>query len=397
MILYILLSIILGIIIGTTTGLIPGIHINLLGAGILLAIEKIPFGINKIYLVSFICSLSITHTFMDFIPSVFLGCPDAENSLLPGHELLKNGKGLQAVFLSSYGSLAGIFLIAIFSPILIYLLPKVTLMINPFIVYILIGISLFLFIKEKDKISSLKIILLTSIAGMIVLNLEVDESLLPMLSGFFGIPLILESIKNKTEIKKQETTLELPKKKAKSLTFAMISSLICGFLPGLGTSQSAVISTSLYRTAREEFLILIGAANTIVLIASFLMIYTTGKIRTGVAAVISEILPDFSFKIFIIILICALISGTISFFLAIYLSKKICNKISEYDYKKISIGVLILIVGINLLVGKASGILILVFCSIIGLYSNKLEVRKSNMMYCLLTPTIWFYLKNSFG
>jgi TctA family transporter len=98
------------------------------------------------------------------------------------------------------------------------------------------------------------------LAGLVILNSNFSEPLLPMFSGLFGIPLIIESIKNKTKIKEQENRIHLPKKKLKPLIFAGLSSMICGFLPGLGTSQSAVLSTSFYKTSREEFLMLIGAA-----------------------------------------------------------------------------------------------------------------------------------------
>ncbi len=88
-----MLSLFLGIITGALTGLTPGIHINLIGVS-LVSLSSSVF-INPFYLVTFITSLAITHTFIDFIPSIFLGCPDTDTelSILPGHELLKKGHG----------------------------------------------------------------------------------------------------------------------------------------------------------------------------------------------------------------------------------------------------------------------------------------------------------------
>ena len=119
MLIEILFFLVLGIIAGTITGLIPGIHINLIGAFLIALSTTILFSIPPIFLVVFISSMAITHTFLDFIPSIFLGCPDTDTelSILPGHELLKKGQGYQAIMLTAYGSLAAIIiLIAISLP-----------------------------------------------------------------------------------------------------------------------------------------------------------------------------------------------------------------------------------------------------------------------------------------
>jgi TctA family transporter len=54
----------------------------------------------------------VTHTFLDFIPSVFLGAPEGDTALsvLPGHRLLLKGMGYEAVKLSAFGSLMSVFL-----------------------------------------------------------------------------------------------------------------------------------------------------------------------------------------------------------------------------------------------------------------------------------------------
>jgi TctA family transporter len=128
---------------------------------------------------------------------------------------------------------------------------------------------------------------------------------------------------------------------------------------------------------------------------SFLTLYSVGKTRTGVAVLIKEVSINFSYKIIILILISVLISGIFSFFITLFISRKICNRIDKYNYQSISLIVLITIIAINFIVGRVTNILILIPCALIGLYSNKLNARKSNMMYCLLTPTIWFYLTNN--
>src|SRR3989338_153036 len=86
-----IIAIILGIGVGIFTGLSPGIHINLISV-ILLSFYSSFSEINPFFLVIFIVSMAIAHTFMDFIPSVFLGAPDENSflSILPGHQLFRS-------------------------------------------------------------------------------------------------------------------------------------------------------------------------------------------------------------------------------------------------------------------------------------------------------------------
>ena len=91
----IILFLILGIIAGAVAGLLPGIHINLIGAILVSISATILSSVNITSLVVFIVAMAITQSFVDFIPSILLGCPDTDTelSVLPGHELLKNGEG----------------------------------------------------------------------------------------------------------------------------------------------------------------------------------------------------------------------------------------------------------------------------------------------------------------
>lgn len=393
MIIEIIIFIFLGTFFGTISGILPGIHSNLLATGILYLTNYIK--INPIYALTFIVSIGITHTFVDFIPSVFLSCPSQEKSLLPGHELLNQGRGNQAVFLSTLGSIFGIFLVIIISPILIYTFPKINLLLKNKIEYILIIILLSSIFKEKQKLKTILVILITGILGTLVLNLNIKDPLLPLLTGLFATPLIIESIKNKVEIPKQDEGIEIPKRIKKSILLSTFSSLICGFLPGVGISQSATIATSFSKTEREEFIFILGTINTMILTLSFIVLYTISKTRTGIASAIKELFPTISIKILIFVLIISLISGIVSFFITIFLSNKFSKIITKINYKKISILILIFVFLLNLIIVKFKGIIILISATIIGVYSNSLEIKKTNMMSCILIPTIFFYLSNS--
>lgn len=398
MLIELILFLLVGIAFGTITGLIPGIHINLIGATLVSLSFSLFYKISPIYLVVFITSMSITHTFLDFIPSIFLGCPDTDTelSILPGHQLLKQGQGYQAILLTSYGSLAAILILTLITlPILyiINILPITYATFQKFIPLFLILISFILIFLENKKFPATLVFVLTGILGLSVLNLEnLNQPLFPLLTGLFGSSMILTSIKNKTEIaeqiiKKPKISLMHP------LLGSIIASPICSFLPGLGSGQAAIIgNTILRKNDKKGFLVLLGATNTLVMGFSFISLYLISRTRTGAALAIKEIFPQISFSILMLIIITALITGLISFKLTNHLAEFFTKQIHKINYTKISIATLSLLLFLVFLVSDFLGLIILIISTLTGLYCISLGVRRTNMMGCLLIPVILFYL-----
>ena len=103
----ILLSVLAGYLLGVFSGLVPGIHTNNF-ALILLALSPVlsENGVLPLYISLMILSNSISHSFHDIIPAIFLGAPgdDMALAVLPGHTLLLEGRGPEAIRLSALGS-----------------------------------------------------------------------------------------------------------------------------------------------------------------------------------------------------------------------------------------------------------------------------------------------------
>jgi putative membrane protein len=387
-----LISIVAGILAGTITGLIPGIHINLVGT-ILISLSATIFAkINPIYLAMFITAVAITHTFVDFIPSIFLGCPDDDSSLsvLPGHELLKDGRGYEAVMLTIYGGIAATFLLPLLAFPLSFLFSNIyDLIVSKMFWILLITFSILIF-TEKRKLVALFVFLISGLFGLCALNLELNEPLLPMLTGLFGSSLLILSVKNKTQIPEQK--ISSPSKKIiKPVLSSVIASPLCGFLPGLGSGQAAVLGNLFSKGDKEGFLTLIGSTNILVMGFSFISLYAISKTRTGAAAAVKEILGNLSGQVLILILLAILISGIISFFVTKFLAKVLSKKIDKINYTKISLFTLIFLIIIVFVISGFLGLLVLVASTLLGIFCNSLNVKKTNMMGCLLLPTIIYY------
>ncbi|MEK6741918.1 MAG: tripartite tricarboxylate transporter permease [Nanoarchaeota archaeon] len=392
----IVLFLCLGTAVGIFTGLVPGVHINMVGSLIASSSLLLISSINPIYLVVFIVSMSITHVFVDFIPSIFLGAPQegTELSVLPGHEMLKNGLGLQAVHLASIGCLIGLFIFVIMILPLSFITkvfsesaigPKV-------IPFVLIFISLNVVFSEEKKFSALFAFLLSGVLGLIVLNLGLKDPLVPLLTGLFGASGVLLSIKSKTKIESQKTSEKIKIKKFKPLLASTFFSPLSLFFPALSSGQIAVIGNRFSKSNKEEFLFMLGAINILAMSFSFLALFLIAKTRTGSAAVVKELVGVPGINTFVLIVVIIVVSGVCAFFVTKFLSKKFLIILQKIDYTKVSFFVLGIMVLVTFLVGGFFGLLVLLVSTATGVYCISMKVSRINMMGCLLLPTIIFYL-----
>lgn len=399
MILALIAALLIGVSAGTLTGLLPGFHINLVSA-ILLSLSAFFLSfVSPLSLVIFIASMSITHTFLAFIPSIFLGCPDSDTSLsvLPGHYLLMEGKGYEAIISVLYGGIIGTATILILTPLFLFFLPEIFSYLKFVMFLILIIASFYLILKNENKFVSLIIFILAGFLGLLSLNLHLQEPLLPLLSGLFGSSSLITSIFKKQNIPEQKIfkLREIkPKLKETSNIFlaSLVSSPLCSFLPSLGSSQAAVIGSDIIEEKnKKQFLMLLGSINMIVLGLSFVTLYTIKKSRTGAAAAVSKLLEISSSDLGIIVL-TIIIASFFSFFLVLILGRFFAKNISKINYQIVSIIVLIFLSFIVLIFSNFIGFLLFLVSTLVGLTAIYAGVRRTNLMGSMMLTSILFYL-----
>lgn len=402
MLIEVLLAFFIGIVFGIFTGVFPGIHINLVAALLVAFLGAGVFaGVPIVVLVVFVVSMSITHTFIDFIPGVYLGAPDEDTALavLPGHQLLREGRGHEAVLLTLYGGLFALIAILFLSPLFIFFLSFLFEAIKAIIPFVLIFVSLYLVFRERDFMVSLMVFILAGFLGWLSFNLPVKEPLLPLLSGLFGISGLVVSLKNKVKIPEQKVfSLKSVKMKWKEVfrygSAGVLSAPLCSFLPGIGSGHASVIGSEILgrKQNNEGFLFLVGSINTIVMGLSFVSVYVLGKGRTGSAAVVQELLGKISFFDLFLILIVVFFSGIFAFFIGIFISKFFAKSILKVNYAKISFFVIFLVLLVNFFLSNWLGFIVLITGSAIGVFCILSGVKRIHMMGCLMLPTIIYYL-----
>jgi putative membrane protein len=400
MIIELIIALIVGILCGTITGISPGIHINLVSA---LLVSSLPYfqQFSLISLSIFIVSMSITHTFIDFIPSIFLGAPEEDNflSILPGHKLLLEGKGHEAFLLTLKGSLLAIPLILILSIPFIYLLPIVYSSIKEFIPFLLIFLSIYLIFREDNFFISFTIFVLSGILGLLTFNLPVEQPLLPLLSGLFGLSSLVISIKTSSNPLPQRIYLlkeaKLSKREYfKSSLSSFIFAPLCSFLPGIGSGHAATMASEFTEQNPKQFLFSLGIINTIVMGLSYVTVYSINKARTGTAAGVKELLKTISSNDLTIILISIILSGIFAFIIALFLSRLFAKFMNKINYKTLNYIIISILLIVNIFLTNSLGLLVLLTSSCLGIFAVLSNSRRINLMACLILPSITYYLLN---
>ncbi|MBI2148707.1 tripartite tricarboxylate transporter permease [Candidatus Woesearchaeota archaeon] len=396
--LFIVIPILSGIFLGIITGLIPGIHINLVASIIVAYSQYILKLLDSTTIILTITSMAITHTVLDIIPSTVLGIPNAENltMLLPAHKLTIEGKAKLAIIYGLLGSALGIITTTALIPLIIKLIPYTYERIKDYIGYILIAVSIYIILNCKNKVLSAIFFITTGIIGILSFNIKnIDQPLLPLLSGTFGLSSLILSIKNKICIPEQkEVSLEISKREAiKHSISTTIASLLTNFLPGLTSSYTSIISNKISKLKDQNHHIIISnACNSSSTIISFIAFYTLQKTRSGAVAAIQYLINSINLSTLILIISISLITLAISVTIAVKISNKIIKIINKINYKIINICIILLIIIIVLIITKISGMIILITTTALGILAEIYNIEKISLTGCLVFPVILYYL-----
>jgi len=390
----------LGFVCGVTTGLVPGIHVNTaapLAASLAALIDAPALGAAV-----FVCALSITHTFIDFLPATLLGVPDAETALavLPAHRMMREGRGMEAIRLSGIASLFAVVVIVSSVPLVMAALSRL----YPFIRYatplLLVWCSLLTVIVHhtwKTRVCAASVFALSGAYGCIVLGSPWfgSDPLFPIFSGFFGISTLLVSLGTTSRIPEQDrdATMLLPRHAiVSSCARGTIAGSLVATLPGVGASQAAVIAQLFGQGAgsARSFIATCCSINTANALFALLVLFQFDKARNGALVQVQELLGSLTHHE-MCILIATMVCAAGAAFAALHaLASPLLAYATRIDYAKLSItGIVIQVLAIATLAGYR-GLLMCAVAASIGMLPPLMGVHRTTLMAFLLVPVLSF-------
>ena len=405
----------IGILIGTTTGMIPGIHVNTAGAIIFASSTYLLTFLSPEFLCVLMVSMSIAHALIEFVPSMLLGVPQegTATSILPGHRMVLQGRSKEVIRIVSVGGFGAIIVTILMLPIFAIALPILHDISKPFTWIILLIASIYLTwnltSNRRDFLWSLLLFVLSGILGWIIFQTPISSGITLMctFSGLFGISTILFSLNDSSTIPHQNPYYELniDYNKFKSIFAGGITGAILGFLPGFGPAQGTVIAQAVSGANDNSdddtvnFLLATSGLNISDCLFSLIAIYIIGNPRSGIAVYMSYLIFEMGLNHLAIFIFASLIAVSVSLVLSLKLGDSFSRLMDGVDYKKLSIGVIllqILILYIFVFYYKAPFLymtLALITSTAMGMLPHYIGVGKSHLMGVLIIPAIVIYMQ----
>jgi len=405
--LFILGGTLIGIVLGTITGLIPGLHVNTVS----LMLMGLIFFIDPLPLAAIIMAMAITHTLWNFVPSILLGAPDASTALsvLPGHQLLLEGRGAEAIYLTVAGGVGAVMISVCMLPLIVIGMPYVYGLIHPYMHFLLFIIAAIMIFSEKGHVKrgyAFTCFMLSGILGYMMFNMFTLSSrppivlpggpnvFFPLFTGLFGLSTLIISLNKRVRIPAQVVYTHGIKKSIAvfGAIKSFFSGMVVGTLPGIGSAQAAVLAQQVTgKKDTDEFLVTVGGINTVVALFSLVSLYTISKARSGAAIAVDQVLGSFGPNELLLLVGVVLFATGISAILVLKSIGPAISFLKRFNYAMITMVIIIaLIFGVGLLT-EFRGILVLFTATAIGMLAPLLGVRRSNLMGVLMLPLILFY------
>lgn len=395
--LILLLCILLGLLAGIVTGLTPGIHINLVSATLLSLAPVLLSYASPLALAAFIVAMSVTHTFLDSIPSIFLGAPDSATALgvLPGHRYLLRGEGLLAVKLTLVGSLCAVLVSVALFPLFLLVIRVAYPLLQAVMGYLLLGVALFMILRDRKPLWSFVVFALAGALGLCTLNIAALENpLFPMLSGLFGVATLLYSLKDTSCLPPQR---EVPTDVrtgigAQALIAGQCSGFLTAMLPGLGAATAAVLALQCTRRLGDAgYMLLQGSIGTVNFVLSMATLLVLGKARNGSIVAVQELL-DVALGHVLLLLAATLLAAGCAAALTLLCGRLFARVVPRIPYRALITGIILFIVVLTPVLAGWLGLLVLVTSTAVGLVPAIVKTARVHAMACLLVPVITYFL-----
>jgi putative membrane protein len=384
-----------GVALGTISGLTPGLHANnfaLLLASIAPGIPGPPTLVGVAMLAA-----GVVHTFLDIVPALALGVPDAAMAVtaLPGHRLVIGGRGREALRLSALGSgLAVLFAVPLAVPVTAAM-TRLYPVIRPRMGVVLAAIAVYLVATEGSKrarIGAAATFLLSAVLGFLTLDIDptaplsAGGMLAPLFAGLFGAPVLIDAMDGNGVPTQADPGIAIERRAVVGISLAgALAGAAVGYLPGVSSAIAAVIVLAGLpaRTGDRGFVIATSGVNTANLIFALFALVALGAPRTGVLVAVNRAGVPLNLPLFLGVLVCA---GAIGFVLVISLGDRYLRVVGRADYTRLSVAVLGGLVCVAYLFGGAPGIGAFVAASAIGLVPPRVGARRVHCMGVLMGP-----------
>ncbi len=414
-----ILYVLLGIVVAGFISLIPALHIyNVLGL-IIIAITSFGHFIPACVIPYVFMAMLVTYAILNTLTAVFLSAPDESMIfvVMPGQKALMLGRGYDISMLTGFGSLCGIALLALMTPLTFKVLPALRRLMTPHMHWLLGLVSVYILMSEWPKAVERKpaglprfleawrslgagilTFALSGLLGIIVLNKNIlplrssFQSLMPVFVGLFAVPWVLMNIVSKTKIPKQHISDSID-----ATADVALRSTIAGGLGGLVAALFPILTGGIggllagQATAQRDSRIFVmsqGVSKVVYYVGAFLFFFVPqGRMgKGGLVAMVSPLFSVHTAQEYWLALATMLFSAGVAFIMLHFLSKWFAKIVHQMNYRIISAVTLGILVAVVFGLTRWTGLLVMSVATAIGLIPVLFGSRRLNCLGVLLVP-----------
>jgi len=383
-----------GIVLGTCSGLVPGLHANnfaLLLAGLAPSIPAEPRLLGAAMLAA-----GVTHTFLDIVPALALGVPDPAMAptALPGHKLVLQGRGREAIRLSALGSALAVALAVPLALPVTALMGRVYPIVAAHLTLVLGTVSVLLVVTERTMRACVGAAVALTASGILgVLTLDVPaqgllpagDMLAPLFAGLFGAPILLDALQGGGVPPQADERVTTSRRFV--LTVGCVGTLagaLVGYLPAISSAIAAAGALVVlpYRGPRA-FVVATSGVNTANTVFALFALVALGNPRTGVLVALENAGVPHDLPL---LLGTVGIAAAVGFALVVLIGDAYLDAVGSLDNRVLCVGVLLFLCLLVVAFAGPVGLGVFAASTLVGLVPPRFGARRMTCMGVLLVP-----------
>ena len=384
-----------GVALGTVSGLVPGLHANNF-ALLLAAVAPSAPGSPRLVGAAMLAA-GVVHTFLDVVPALTLGVPDAAMAAtaLPGHRLVVAGRGREALRLSALGSGAAVlFAVPLAVPVTAVMTtayPVVRAQL-PLGRAAVVGFRLLTDPTRRAARGGAVAFAVSALLGALTLDispaapLDAGGMLAPLFTGLFGAPVLLDAMDGAGVPPQADARVTLTRRTLGTTAFAgSAAGAIVGYLPGISAAIASVLALPAVPGEDDArgFLVATSGANTSNTVFALFALVALGTPRTGVMVALDGLGTSPSLPLLLVVVALA---STAGFVLVLLVGDRYLRVVGRVDYRLLSLTVLALLVAVSWLFSGFVGVVVFAVATFVGLVPPRLGTRRVHLMGVLVGP-----------
>jgi putative membrane protein len=386
-----------GVALGTASGLLPGLHANnmaFLLAGVASSVPGPP-----LYVAMAMLAAGVVHTFLDVVPSLALGVPDASMAAvaLPGHRLVLEGRGREALRLSALGSGAAVVLAVPLAVPVTRLMVAAWPTLRANLPALIAGVAALLVVTEGTPASMVGAgvsLVASGMLGVAALDLSpaaplsAGGMLAPLFAGLFGAPVLVDAVGGGGIPPQDDPAIAISRPEVAGLAgLGTVAGAIVGYVPAISSAIAATAALLAVpgRYGARGFVVATSGVNTSNAIFALFALVALGSPRTGVLVAVDAVGSPLSLPH---LLVAVGVAAATGFVLVVALGDRYLAVVGRLDATKLSVSILAGLAVLSFLFAGGVGVVAYLAAAVVGLVPARFRARRATLMGVLFGPLL---------